>query len=230
MLNPRKGHMYEFVTHTWNPIKGKCSHDCSYCYMKQKVPYNNPPRIVEHELRTNLGRGNFIFIGSSTEMFADDIPSQWITRVLDYCKLQHDLGNKNAFLLQTKNPKRFLEFIDHPIIKRCVLATTIESNRFYPEIMCNAPQIEERVDAMEELARLGFTTMVTAEPLLKFDLDKMLEYINQCHPKKVNVGRNSYRDIVLPEPTKEEVKQLLNGLKEISPRIEVKKNAKSWIE
>src|SRR3990167_1900105 len=31
MLNKQKGNMYGFVTHTWNPIKGKCSHNCSYC-------------------------------------------------------------------------------------------------------------------------------------------------------------------------------------------------------
>ena len=228
MLNPSKGNMYKFITHTWNPIKGKCLHNCSYCYMKQIAPHSNPPRIAEYEFKTNLGRGNFIFIGSSTDMFAEDIPSQWITRVLDYCKLQHDAGNKNAFLLQSKNPKRFLEFIDHPITKRCVLATTIESNRFYPEIMCNAPQIEERVDAMEELARLGFTTMVTAEPLLKFDLDKMVEYIKRCHPKKVNIGKNSCKGILLPEPSKEEVKQLIDGLADI-PKIEIKRNAKLWM-
>ena len=228
MLNKQKGNMYEFITHTWNPIKGKCSHDCSYCYMKQMVPHNNPPRIAEHEFLTDLGNGNFIFIGSSTDMFAEDIPSQWITRVLDYCKLQHDVGNKNAFLLQSKNPQRFLEFVDHPIAKRCVFGTTIESNRFYPEIMCKAPQIEERVEAMEKMANLGFTTMVTAEPLLCFDLEQMLEYIKRCNPKKVNIGRNSCRNIELPEPSKEEVKLLIEGLKGIS-KIEIKKNAKLWM-
>ena len=228
MLNKQKGNMYEFITHTWNPIKGKCSHDCSYCYMKQMVPHNNPPRIAEHEFQTDLGNGNFIFIGSSTDMFADYVPSQWIMRVLDYCKQQHDSGRKNAFLLQSKNPKRFLEFVDHPIAKRCVFGTTIESNRFYPEIMCNAPQIEERVEAMEKMANLGFTTMVTAEPLLSFDLEQMLEYIKRCNPKKVNIGRNSCRNIELPEPSKEEVKLLIEGLKGIS-KIEIKKNAKLWM-
>jgi hypothetical protein len=57
------------------------------------------------------------------------------------------------FLLQSKNPKRFLEFINHPIMKRCVLCTTIETNRFYPDFMRNAPKIEERVEAMEEVAK-----------------------------------------------------------------------------
>jgi len=29
-LNESKGNMYEFVTHTWNAIKGECKHDCTY--------------------------------------------------------------------------------------------------------------------------------------------------------------------------------------------------------
>lgn len=228
MLNTRKGNMYEFITHTWNPIKGKCSHDCSYCYMKQITPQANAPRLAEYELKTSLGNGNFIFIGSSTDMFANDIPSEWITKVLDYCKQEHEAGHKNAFLLQSKNPKRFLEFTDHPIVKRCVFGTTIETNRFYPDIMRNAPKIEERVEAMEEMANLGFTTMVTAEPLMQFDLEPMLEYIIRCQAKKVNIGRNSCRSIVLPEPTKEEAKQLIYELKDIT-KVEVKSNAKMWI-
>ena len=34
MLNESKGNMYGFITNTWNSIKGKCYHDCSYCHPK----------------------------------------------------------------------------------------------------------------------------------------------------------------------------------------------------
>ena len=95
-----------------------------------------------------------IFIGSSTDMFAEDIPSEWIARVLDYCYQNRNMLLPNAYLLQSKNPKRFLEFINHPIMERVVFCTTIETNRFYPEIMNKAPRIEERVEAMEEIASL----------------------------------------------------------------------------
>lgn len=70
-LNIRKGDMYKFIDFTWNPIKGKCLHDCSYCYMKQINPNANLPRLAEHELNTYLGYGRSIFIGSSTDMFAE---------------------------------------------------------------------------------------------------------------------------------------------------------------
>ena len=152
-LNLSKGDMYKFVNYTWNPIKGKCLHDCSYCYMKKIKPNANPPRLAEYVLNTDLGCGRSIFIGSSTDMFAEDIPSEWIARVLNYCYQNRNMLLPNAYLLQSKNPKRFLEFINHPIMERVVFCTTIETNRFYPEIMNKAPRIEERVEAMEEIAR-----------------------------------------------------------------------------
>ena len=227
MLNPRKGDMYKFVGYTWNPIKGKCLHDCSYCYMKQINPNANPPRLAEYELNTDLGCGRSIFIGSSTDMFAEDIPSEWIARVLDYCHKNSNMLLPNAYLLQSKNPKRFLEFINHPIMERVVFCTTIETNRFYPEIMNNAPRIEERVEAMEKIARLGRPTMVTAEPLMQFDHEEMVSFIKRCNPKLVNIGKESKGRVKLPEPTQEEVQQLIAELKSFT-NVNVKDNALIW--
>ena len=94
--------------------------------------------------------------------------------------------------------------------------------------MRNAPQIEERVEAMEEIARQGRTTMITAEPLMQFDLETMLEHIRRCQPKVVNIGRNTRRNIELPEPTKEEVQQLISGLQEFT-KVHVKENGEFWL-
>lgn len=219
--------MYKFIDFTWNPIKGKCLHDCSYCYMKQINPNANLPRLAEYELNTYLGYGRSIFIGSSTDMFAENIQSEWITKILDYCYQKNNAEKPNAFLLQSKNPKRFLEFINHPLMKRVIFCTTIEINRFYPEMMNKAPKIGERMEAMEEIARLGFSTMVTAEPLMRFDRKEMVTFIRRCKPKLVNIGRNSCRRIVLPEPTQEEVQQLIVELKSFT-KVNVKDNALEW--
>ena len=229
-LNLSKGDMYKFVNYTWNPIKGKCLHDCSYCYMKQINPNANPPRLAEYELNTDLGCGRSIFIGSSTDMFAEDIPSEWIARVLDYCYQNRNMLLPNAYLLQSKNPKRFLEFINHPIMERVVFCTTIETNRFYPEIMNKAPRIDERVEAMEEIARLGRPTMVTAEPLMQFDHEEVVSFIRRCSPKLVNIGKESKGRVKLPEPTQEEVQQLIAELKSLKSftKVNVKDNALEW--
>ena len=52
-LNKSTGNMYDFITHTWNTIKGECPHECSYCYMSRwgKQP---PLHFDEKELKTDL--------------------------------------------------------------------------------------------------------------------------------------------------------------------------------
>lgn len=216
------GNMYPFVTHTWNAIKGICFHDCPYCYMK-KFDGLLPVRIDPKELKVNLGNGNFIFVGSGTDAWAFDIPSDWITCFLDYCNLFN-----NNYLFQSKDPSRFLEFISHPVMQKSVLCTTIETNVFYPDIVRNAPNTRKRAKAMQKLASLGMRTYVTCEPLIKFDLPEMVELIKMCSPVQVNIGKNSRQDITLPEPTKNEVQGLITELQKFT-KVVVKSNAKCWI-
>ena len=114
MLNKSKGNMYSWVTDTWNPIKGVCSHGCSYCFMR-KWGHLKPARLEDSEFKTDLGKGNFIFVGSSTDDWAAAIPDDWIQKTLDYCD-----KFENQYLFQSKNPSRILEFCDHPVFRRSV--------------------------------------------------------------------------------------------------------------
>ena len=100
-LNESTGNMYDFVTHTWNTVKGKCPHDCSYCYMKR---WKNQKKIRfdSKELETDLGKGNFIFVGSSCDLFAHDILYEWIIKTMEHLK-RFD----NKYLFQSKNPEYF---------------------------------------------------------------------------------------------------------------------------
>ena len=216
MLNPRPGNMYDFVTHTWNVIKGRCSHSCLYCYMKKWK--QNSLHFDSKELPTNLGSNNFIFVGSGTDMFAGNINPKWITQVLDHC-------NKfdNKYLFQSKDPANILRHIDQPIFQKSVVCTTIESNRFYPSVMGKAPTIEERVSAMEKIYATGVTTFVTCEPILDFDIDEMVSLVLRCHPEQVNIGRNSWSEVSVPEPTNEKVAELISRL-EPHTNIKLKKN------
>lgn len=99
-MNKQTGNMYPFVTHTWNPIRGRCPYDCIYCYMK--VYPQAEFRFVEKELKSNLGKGNFIFVGSSADMWASVVPSDWLFKVLVHCR-----GFNNKYLFQSKNPSDF---------------------------------------------------------------------------------------------------------------------------
>ena len=216
--------MYDFVDFTWNPIKGKCMHDCVYCYMK-KWGHLKPPRLVEKEFyeftadMEKYGEGQPIFVGSSCDIFAEDIPSEWIEKVLKFCKLYN-----NTYLFQSKNPARFFDF-DNQFPEDTMFGTTIESNRDYPEIS-KAPKIIDRVDAMISLACEDFKTMVTIEPVLDFDIDIMADVLDGINPEWVNLGADSGGH-KLPEPSKEKILEFISDIK-INLNIEIrqKKNLK----
>ena len=95
-LNKVKGNMYEFLNdypekgsnrgYTYNTIKGKCPHNCAYCFMK-KYGNQRPLRFDRSELKTRLlgedgKENNFIFVGSSCDMWADSIISDHIDETI----------------------------------------------------------------------------------------------------------------------------------------------------
>lgn len=233
-LTVANGNMYGFITHTWNPIKGHCYHQCSYCYMNNLLipKYQCSPVLVEYEFAKDLNIGERIFVGDSIDLFAQDIPDEWILRILDHCAGFNDRkeGQKKiVFLFQSKNPSRFLEFLGHRVFKNSIIGTTIETNRYYPDIMGNSPKIEDRADAMKAISEKGFYTMITAEPLLSFDKTEFVELIRQCKPRFMNIGRESKRKVWVPEPTSRQVLELVEELKLIT-KVIIKKNAKSWFK
>ena len=207
-LNKQKGNMYGFITHTWNVIKGKCEYDCVYCYMKAWGELK-PVRFDHSELNTDLGDGNFIFIGSSCDMWSKSISYTWIYDTMEYCQQYED---HNKFLIQSKNPKRFIEFID-VIPHNTYFCTTIETNRNTGGIS-SAPPIYERVKYIRELKEMGLTTMITIEPVLNFDTEELIDIIRVCKPDYVNVGADS-KNHNLPEPGKEKLLTFLKELKNL---------------
>ena len=204
--------MYDFVTHTWNTVKGECYHNCNYCYVKK---WGALPKIRfdEKELKTDLGKDNFIFVGSSNDMFAKEIPRKWIEKTINHCN-QFD----NKYLFQSKNPFEFL-FYKFPL--KTVLGTTIESNRNYPEISSGLPMDQRAIQIKYQGKKCFRETMITIEPILDFDLDKFVKMLKEINPTWINIGADSGGHN-LPEPPTEKIKQLIEAL----PNVKIKKNLK----
>jgi len=217
-MNKQKGDMYPFVTHTMNFVRGECPHDCVYCYMKGLIR-NLTLRLESKEFRTDLGSGNFIFVGSSIDVFAEVIPTVWIKKVLEYCK-----NFNNRYLFQSKNPKRFCEF---GFPKDSVLGTTIETNRDYK--LSKAPSSEERYKAMLNAKRIfNFPIMISIEPMMDFDLEFLTIWIKELKPEFVSVGADSKRHN-LPEPSREKIEKLIEELRKFT-EIKIKSNLKRLYE
>jgi hypothetical protein len=170
----------------------------------------SPPHFDESELKTNLGAGNFIFVGSSCDLFAKDIPEKWMLKTLKHCE-KFD----NRYLLQSKNPRRILDYMHARIIsQKSVFCTTIETNRYYPDIMKNCPHVYERAETMSRISEV-VKTFVTIEPVMDFDLWEMVRMIAPCHPEQVNIGADTGHNH-LPEPPKEKILELIAALSEFT--------------
>ena len=215
----KKGsNMYPWITDTWNPLGGVCPHKCIYCSTKKFYypvlikKYSGPIRLIDSELKTNLGSGNFIFVCAQHDLFADDIPSVYIDRILTHCANHPN----NKYLFQTKNPFRISDFtidFDHAI------CTTIETNRWYPEYMGNTQKPEDRAFYMDDLWHKNkhgkIKNYVTIEPIMDFDLKEMLHLIDICSPEQVNIGADSGNNN-LPEPDKAKILQLISVLEKFT--------------
>jgi len=211
-LNKQKGNMYPFVTHTWNPIRGKCPHDCVYCYMKV---FPQPElHFAEKEMETNLGMGNFIFVGSSTDGWCYEALVEWILATLKHC-CKYPL---NRYLFQSKDPIRFDVFLPF-MPPDFVLGTTIETNRDYE--VSQAPTPEARMLAMRDLP---LPKMVSIEPIMDFDLDTLFDWIKQIYPTFVSIGADS-KGHNLPEPPASKVQSLIDELQDIT-QVKIKDNLK----
>ena len=213
MLNKQSGNMYAWITHTWNPIKGYCPHECIYCYMKRFDV--GELRLDQKEFKTGLKSDNFIFVGSGTDAFCEQVPGEWIDETLKHCT-RFD----NRYLFQTKSPGRFKEFMGkYP--DKTVFGTTLETDRL-PDGISKAPDIRSRARAMQDLADMGCKTMVTIEPVIDFNPDPFLELIKICKPEWVNIGADSKRHR-LPEPDPDKIRLLIQGLNEFT-RVHKKEN------
>ena len=155
-------------------------------------------------------------------MFAEDIPEKWIQDTFDHCK-----KFKNKYLFQSKNPERIF-WLRSYLPPDVIIGTTIETNRRYPQ-MGHAPEPGRRALALHDLAGYGFKTMITVEPIMKFDGIELYNLIYICRPEWVNIGADS-QNSGLPEPGVDEIKELIENLTHEGINVKIKDNLKRLLK
>ncbi|MCK4252710.1 DUF5131 family protein [candidate division WOR-3 bacterium] len=220
MLKSR-GNMYSWITDQWDPIAGECKHKCKYCYVKRGTAgrlklskYLGETRL-HHCITEDLGSGNFIFVGSMTDMWGEWVPKYMINRVLIQC-----MKFRNKYFFQSKNPRRFQDFIGR-FPEYTTLGTTIETNRVYPN-MSKAPDPLSRAIQLAKITE--FVRTITIEPILDFDLDELLTLVDIVKPEWINIGADSKKTPNLPEPSPVKVRTLIQRLENSVARVEIKPN------
>lgn len=211
--------MYEFAK-PWNPLGGKCPHNCSYCsskkIMKRNLPYFNKKysgelRLIytQSGMKKNLGSGNFWFVCAQMDLFVEGVTNKMIIEVLEYCnKYLH-----NTFFFQSKNTERFFGF-RKLFPENTILCTTFETNRI--KLLKKYSGGIKNLGRIYDLYYMDFPFHITLEPLMDFDIDKMIEPIEFLNPIQVNIGGNSNPNIKLPEPPKEKILELISKLEKFT--------------
>jgi hypothetical protein len=175
-----------------------------------------PLRLDKKALMDSLGSGRTIFVGSSTDMWADAVRGEQIWQVLNQCRY-HD-GNK--YIFQSKNPHRFFQFVEE-FPKDIILGTTLESNRQYGQSI-HAPLPAQRAAVFVDRRLQRFKKMVSIEPIVAFDLEIFSMWIKEINPAFVSIGADS-KGHNLMEPTAQELKDLVVELSAIT-KVKLKKN------
>lgn len=213
--------------------------------------WDEPIHLVESELKIcpiawgkQRPEHRFIFVGSSTDMFAAEVPAELIVRVLDHlrshqggcrCKGRHK-DSTSQYLFQTKNPARFLELLDH--IPRGIghrntwLGTTVEttySMNNWREPLSNAPETLERLRAMKEIKGKGFEILISVEPIMEMDVGHLVKHLLEVGPTMVSIGADSRSEEdrenrPIPEPLPRHIGGLIVDLENAGIGVHLKKN------
>ena len=240
--------MFEFITETWNPLGGECSHKCVYCwsmgakglvqrYNMQK--YRGEPRLILKEFNRKFEPDAFVFVCDMIDLFAENVPAALISKVLRKIKQ----FPKTTFLLQTKNPRRYIPFLLlNQIPRNAILGVTVETStstfntpsKFtsYEEIS-SAPLPAFRLSWMHAISSTNISHVnrrifVSIEPVLDFDLEIFVACIKAVKPWAVAVGYDNYNH-KLPEPPLEKTLKLIEELEKFT-KVYRKTLRKAWWE
>jgi len=238
-MKPRS-RMFSLVTTTWNPITG-CRHKCVYCWARrlaegrlrrrtEKYRRGFEPAIHEKEFKATFKPNELVFVSDMGDLFGAWVPEEWILRVLEHVRK----FPKTKFLFLTKNPRRYLEFVD--VLREMdniILGATIETDRTIDYLawkITEAPAPDARLSGMWSLRLHGFDNlMLSIEPILDFNPESFTEMIAKIEPAFVYVGYDNY-GYKLPEPSLEKTLELIDELRDHGIRVYTKTLRRAWYE
>ena len=231
-----KSRMFSFITETWNPLGGSCPHRCVYCWSRRLEKryglkkYQGEPRLIKSELKRRFKLGAFVFTQDMTDLFADNVPTRLILKVLD---VERE-NPKVKFLHLTKNTKRYINLAEEKEFPpNVVLGATVETDfyRFFgfrnERVFIEYEEISKATPPQERLRHLlklkeiiDNPIFISIEPILDFSTcplfsPRFVDRIKKIKPWAVAVGYDNYHN-KLPEPPLKKTLRLIEELEKFT--------------
>ena len=225
-----------------------CDFRCKYCAFealqkrfgitdtdKEYTPHTHLERLDKKPMSTS--GDEFVTVGLNGDIsFTSD---EVIRLIIAYCAQWSD----RTFLIQSKNPARFIETDVTGTRKfhfpeNVILCCTLETNyslipsasargEYVPyNTISKAPDPVLRVEAMEKIQ--ANRKIVTIEPILNFDPDTLKFMIEAINPMAVYIGYDSGRN-KLPEPPLQKTLDFIESIKSIT-QVRQKMMRAAWYE
>jgi len=200
----------EWFTISWNPINGRCPNACDYCYMWGKGGFGNRfakihdhPLCLNEKILNHIPKSGRVFVGSSTDMWVDEVPDEWIEKVLWRCR-----SSKAEFFYLTKKPMRYLLIYPNLPIKNCWYGATWDGTGKTVGNMAYIVNLAERT---------GANTYISFEPVLSKPDCVVLPGV-----KWIIIGADSRKG--KPKPPKEWADYLIQEARRVGAMVFVKEN------
>jgi len=181
------------------------------------------PKIRREALESGFDHPIF-FIEHCNDLWSGEVPQEWVDGVLKQC-CDYPLCE---FVFQSKNPERMIHSLEKfPV--NCTIGTTCESDIYWKEVyneneLLIPPSPVERLAALKFIGEHCFRTFVTVEPILLMESPvDFARMIADANPSFVNIGADS-KGTGLPEPSKQQVLELIDALKTNGVTIRKKSN------
>jgi three-Cys-motif partner protein len=179
--------------------------------------------LNEEEFKRKFN-GDFVFVCDMGDIFSPGVRDEWIVKVLEH--VRRFLGT--TFLLLTKNPRRYWEFLDK-MPRNTILGATIETDDdelYHKYKISRAPLPSERIKAMIELP--WDKKFVAVEPILDFT-PKFAELLAEIKPILIYVGYDNYNNR-LPEPPLVKTRNFILDLRRRGVNVREKTLRYAWYE
>jgi len=199
---PIRSNMYSASVAQWNPCAG-CKYNCRYCKSSFQLQ-------LKRWAKNHCERCYRFIPHEHPERLVQPLPETRPVR---------------TFLLQSKNSHTF-DRVKYP--DNVILGTTIETNRDdgYGKIS-KAPVPSERYQDFLNVRHRN--KMVTIEPVLDFDVEVLVSWINDIQPSLIWLGYDSRKNR-LPEPPLAKIRALHWNLACRGFTVVLKTIRKAWWE